>query len=251
MQMDIRAQSAILCAVQKFVPTNVEGRPRSNPVDMLDFMCHILWTGAPWRSLGKRFSTVHGTFIRWSRAHVFEIAYRALLKLERRTTSRKSRFACIDSSFVKNIYGRDCVGRNPTDRGRNATKVSALVDQDGIPLSLVFFPGNVSDQRTVQETLSGAPNPARMTPLYADKGYDSKENRRIMRSFGYVDRVSRRGEVTHRLVNRRRNVVERTFSWLDKCRRLILRYDMSIVAYASWTWLGCIKLIAGRLLQSF
>eukprot|EP00962_Isochrysis_galbana_P042746 scaffold16060_cov107-Isochrysis_galbana.AAC.10 len=164
-------------SVQQLLPTAAEGRPRSNPVEMLDAMCHILWTGAPWRSLGKRMSTIHGTFTRWSRAHVFEKAYLALLKLDRRTTSRKSRFACIDSSFVKSIYGRDCIGRNPTDRGRNATKVSALVDQDGIPLSLVFFPGNVSDQKTVRATLSRAPKPSRLTPLYADKGYDSKENR--------------------------------------------------------------------------
>jgi transposase len=148
-QMDIRAQTAILCAVQKLLPAKTEGRPRSNPTEMLDGMCYILWIGAPWRSLGSRFSTIHGTFIRWSRARVFEQAYRALLKLDRRTTSRKNRFACIDSTFVKNVYGRDCVGRNPIDRGRNATKVSALVDQDGIPLSLVFFPGNISDQRTV------------------------------------------------------------------------------------------------------
>ena len=67
---------------------------------------------------------------------------RALLKLERRRTSRRGAFHCIDSTFVKNIYGRDCIGRNPTDRGRMATKVSALVDQDGLPLSLRFFPAN-------------------------------------------------------------------------------------------------------------
>ena len=52
------------------------------------------------------------------------------------------------------IYGRDCIGRNPTDRGRNATKVSALVDQDGLPLSLVFFPANHSDYKTVDGTLA-------------------------------------------------------------------------------------------------
>jgi len=42
----------------------------------------------------------------------------------------------IDSSHVKGIYGRDCTGRNPTDRGRNATQVSAIVASDGVPMPL-------------------------------------------------------------------------------------------------------------------
>jgi len=210
-------------------------------------MCHILWTGAPWRSLGSGYSTVHGTFMKWSRIGVFETAYRALLRLERRQTARRCTFHCIDSTFVKNIYGRDCIGRNPTDRGRKATKVSALVDQDGIPISLRFFPANISDQVTVRETLQHAPRPRRGTPLYADKGYDSHNNRCIMRSFGYVERISRRRQHTHRLVNRRRNVVERTFSWLDKCRRLLVRYDSTIIAYEGWTWLGCIRILGRRI----
>jgi hypothetical protein len=49
----------------------------------------------------------------------------------------------IDTSFVKKIYGRDCVGRNPTDRGRKATKLSALVAADGVPLALAFFPATL------------------------------------------------------------------------------------------------------------
>ena len=46
---------------------------------------------------------------------------------------RKPRYHVTDTSFVKNIYGRDMVGRNPTDRGRNATKISIVTDGFGIP----------------------------------------------------------------------------------------------------------------------
>jgi putative transposase len=90
---------------------------------------------------------------------------------------------------VKNVYGRDCVGRNPTDRGRKATKVSALVADDGVPLALAFFPANTSDQKTVEATLRArlAAPALRGTTLYADKGYDSAANRALMRQFGYVE----------------------------------------------------------------
>jgi len=65
-------------------------------------------------------------------------------------------------------------GAYPTDRGRNATKVSATVASDGVPVALAFFPGNTSDQRTVEVTLCArlAPRAAPWVPMYADKGYD-------------------------------------------------------------------------------
>ena len=79
--------------------------------------------------------------------------------------------------------------------------------------------------------------------LYADKGYDSKKIRNMIRQYGNVDRVGKRGTIVHRVVNRRRNIVERFFSWLDKNRRLNLRYDALITSYESWTWLASVRLI--------
>jgi putative transposase len=155
------------------------------------------------------------------------------------------RIEAIDTSFVKNVYhGRDCIGRNPTDRGRKATKVSAIVAGDGVPLALAFFPANTSDQRTVEATLRSrlAPRASRGTPLYADKGYDSAANRALMRRFGYVDCIAARRHITHGVVNRRRNVVERSFSWLDKSRSAPSRQLLSCchpsVFWAAQTWEG-------------
>ena len=36
----------------------------------------------------------------------------------------RPRHSCVDSTFVKKVYGVDCVGRNPTDRGRMATRLT-------------------------------------------------------------------------------------------------------------------------------
>ena len=144
----------------------------------------------------------------------------SLLRLYSRKT-RSGEYHCIDSSYVKSIYGRDCVGRNPTDRGRRATKVSAIVNHDGVPMSLVAFPANTSDYKTVDNTLLQSVRPTPIScPMYADKGYDSKQVRATFRAAGYIDRVSKRRFVTHRVVNRRRIVVERFFSWLGSVSKL-------------------------------
>ena len=135
----------------------------------------------------------------------------------------------------------------PTDRGRRATKLSAIVDDRGIPISLFFCPGNTSDYKTVLPSCDRILLPKTRTPMYADKGYDSKAVRQQLRAYDYIDRVSKRGVWTHRVVNRRRGIVERFFSWLDKCRRLILRYDALIDSYEAWTWLACCRIVSAVL----
>ena len=245
--MDIRLRNIILCLVNKHFPPSNTGRKRVEPEYVLDELLRVLWTGCPWRSLRttqSSYQTIHRHFMIWTQKNVFREAYSIAYRLQNRPTRRNIRFQCIDASFVKNIYGRDCVGRNPTDRGRKATKLSAVVDQDGLPLSLVFFPANVHDVHTVEPTLNHrivVPCPSQ--PLYADKGYDSKKVRTMIRQHGNIDRVGKRGTIVHRVVNRRRNIVERFFSLLDKNRRLILRYDALITSYESWTWLASLRLI--------
>ena len=244
--MDIRLRNIVLLLVKKhFKPCSV-GRKRVDPDLILDELLHILWSGSPWRALRSQsvsYQTVHRYFMLWRDKSIFKEAYTIAYRLQNRQVRRSKRYQCIDASFVKNVYGRDCVRRNPTDRGRMATKLSALVDQDGLPLSLVFFPANCNDMKTVKQTLDEKILHTNSQPLYADKGYDSRAVRATMQQHGYIDRVGKRRTVVHRLVNRRRNVVERFFSWLDKSRRLIMRYDAHIASYESWTWLACLRLL--------
>ena len=244
--MDQRLRNIILLLVKKHFPASSVGRKRVDPEFVLDELLHLLRSGSPWRCLRSSqssYQTIHRHFMLWTEKNIFREAYAIAYKFQNRPLRRNMRFQCIDASFVKNIYGQDCVGRNPTDRGRKATKLSAIVDQDGLPLSLVFFPANVHDVHTVEPTLKSRVVKSERQPLYADKGYDSKRVRNIIRQYGNLDRVGKRGTIVHRVVNRRRNVVERFFSWLDKNRRLILRYDSFISSYESWTWLASLRLL--------
>ena len=51
----------------------------------------------------------------------------------------------MDAPLIKNVHGCDVLGRNPmlggnpTDCGRNATKVSMLTDATSTPLALTTF----------------------------------------------------------------------------------------------------------------
>ena len=233
------------------------GRPSACNEIILDSISLVLKSGMAWRHLAETkskydFRTVHRKFIQWTSWGVFKNAYKSLLKLYLVKNSSKIKYCCIDSSYVKNVIGRNCIGRNPSDRGRKATKLSAIVTDKGIPISLVFFPGNTADVNTVsssidyaRELLSGFDH--KRLPLYADKGYDSRAVRNTVNKAGFLERVAKRRVHTHRVLNYKRTVVENFFGWLDKARRLILRYDADIESHSSFTHLAVCSIIARKL----
>ena len=243
-------KSVLRVHVARHIPPSAKGRPPLLSFDdAYDDILRVLRTGMQWRQLKPKlvsFITVFKTMHRWIAADLFRTAYRSMLRLYARR--RRPRHCCIDSTFVKNIYGIDCVGRNPTDRGRMATKVSALVDDNGVPFSILCHPANQSDMRLLQPTLdSTIVALPRRIPLYADKGYDSAFNRNVSVTRGYRDRIFRRRCTNGRRAHAKRGVVERFFSWLDKYRRLILRYERHIATYESMTYIACGILLQARL----
>jgi len=256
--MHLVVKNTILNLVSKVFPSAQEGRPRANAELILKSIDYVLRTGMSWRQLGEAnispydYRTVHNTFRRWVKHHIFEAAYRTLLHLEQSKNRRRKHFPevrrrlfyAIDSTYVKNLYGRDCLGRNPTDRGRKATKMSAIVDEKGLLIAVEYFPGNVSDFRTVKRTLDRKLAPTTPNvPLLADKGYDSSEIRSFIRSQGFVDYVGQRHKRTSRTENSDRAIVENFFAWLDKARRLIMRYETFISTYHSFVMLRCCGLL--------
>ena len=115
--------------VVKRFPRSSRGRPVSLTFqDAWDSIILILRTGMQWRSLVPKtasYITVFKTMHLWMKSNVFKTAYTNLLRLYRR--QRRTKYYCVDSTHVKNVYGRDCKGRNHADRGRFSTKLSAVI----------------------------------------------------------------------------------------------------------------------------
>lgn len=236
--------------VAKEFPASKRGRsPSLTFDDAYDSILRVIRTGMQWRHLQPAkvsHITVFKTMHKWKRAGVFETAYKNLIRLYMR--QRRPKFCCVDSTFVKSVYGVDCVGRNPTDRGRKATKMTAAVDDQGVPYAFLYTPANHSDMKLLESTLASSMTPiASGTQLFADKGYDSAANRRVCKAFGYRDRIFRRKTVNGRRTHAKRGVVERFFSWIDKYRRLIVRYERHISTYICMSYFACGELLTGRI----
>ena len=82
--------------------------------------------------------------------------------------------------------------------------------------------------------------------IFADKGYDSKKNRKWCDHYNVKDRIARRKSKVGKRSNAKRVIIEHSYSWLDKYRRLIQRYDASIKIYEAFTFVALGNMLASR-----
>lgn len=83
--------------------------------------------------------------------------------------------------------------------------------------------------------------------LHGDKGYDYPECRKALTKRKIKVRLARRGIESSTRLGRYRWVIERTFSWLNRFRKLRVRYERKAAMYEALTLLGCC-LICHRML---
>ena len=252
MQLRSLARDIIRHQVHRVFPIHAIGRPRVDTYVAIDDIFRVVRTGMQWREVQCpccSWQTIYNTFLKWSSAGVFECAYNTLLKLysRRRRPAVQNRAHIADTSYVRNVYGSDCLGKNHTDRGRLATKLSVVCDQTGIPLMLECFPGNRNDCVLLEDTLKNNATHVAGVQFHADKGYDSQRCRALVKSYGYVDKISKRRCVTSSSDNKRRIVVEHCFAWLDKYRRLYARYERYVVNYKPMPYLASSNIACNRL----
>ncbi len=88
--------------------------------------------------------------------------------------------------------------------------------------------------------------------LCLDRGYDNRTGYDICQALGYTPHVRRighekRDENGHKTLPARRWVVERTFSWLSRCRAILVRWDKKAECYLAQVKLACALLWFRRL----
>jgi IS5 family transposase len=74
--------------------------------------------------------------------------------------------------------------------------------------------------------------------LHADKAYDSQPLREELRRRGITPRIARRGVESSVRLGRHRWVVERTISWLNRDRRLRIRYERRADMHLAFPHIG-------------
>jgi putative transposase len=149
------------------------------------------------------------------------------------------------------------VGKHPPDRGKLGTKRSVLTDGGGVPIGLAVEGANRNDFKMVQDTLTSIPverprpTPEKPQGMCLDKGYDVAEVRELLATFEFTAHIRARGEAAHASKREagskaRRWVVERTHSWMNRFRRLLVRWDKKVCHELALLQLACASITYRR-----
>ena len=119
-----------------------------------------------------------------------------------------------------------------------------------MPVGLAVEGANRNDFKMARETIESIPiarpEPTPDTPqgMCLDKGYDYDEGRNLLTQCGFTAHIRARGEEAKALqqdagFRARRWVVERTHSWMNRFRRVLIRWDKKVHNYLGFLHLAC------------
>ena len=119
----------------------------------------------------------------------------------------------------------------------------------GVPIGLAVDGANRHDMKLVEVTLQSipvdrpTPSPEQPQHMGQDKGYDYPEIRAPVDAYGYTAHIRSLGEekaAKQELpgYRARRWVVERTHSWMNRFRRLLIRWEKKVENYLAMLHFG-------------
>ena len=245
-----RAESIILPRP----PRPKGGRPPLSDRQMLGAILYVLRTGIQWNALPRALgasTTVYDRFRFWESDGLFARMWAAGLQEFDELVGIDWDWQSLDGVMTKAPFGGAATGANPTDRGKRGTKRSTLSEGHGLPLTIVVAGAHVPDMKLAAPTLDALvverPEPTVEQPqhLCLDAGYDYDLPRYAVERRHYVAHVRPRGEdranagSSDPLKRPRRWVVERLHSWLNRSRRLLVRWEKLERTYEAFVHLAC------------
>jgi putative transposase len=156
--------------------------------------------------------------------------------------------------WSKRLWRKRPSVRTPLIGEKKGSKRSLLVDGIGIPLSIVASGAQVHDVKLLEPTLDQIVTerpPVQDPPkenLCADAGYAGQPAKQAIEDRNYAPHIRPRGE---EIEAKRRNprkrarrwVVERTHSWLNRYRKLLVRFEKTALSFEGLLELACALIV--------
>ena len=247
------AQWAVL---EAFLPLRkARGRPPTCRRRVLNAIFYMIKSGCHWRLLPKEFppyQTVFHIFRQWTLNHTWDAINARLRALVRKAAGKRCRptAAILDSQSVKSDPHGGAVGYDAAKRIKGR-KRHVLVDTLGLLLGIHVTAADVAEragaQGLLERTLGWF---AWLRLLWVDGGYGGEAFAQWVRSLRpklKVEVVKRSDDAKGFKVLPRRWVVERTFGWLMRHRRLVRDYETTESSAEAWTYLAMIRIQLRRL----
>ena len=236
------------------LPTRGRGRPRLwADREIVNAIFYIVRSGEAWRLLPHDFppwQTVYGYYWRWRNSGLGAQLNAALVPAVRQQAGRQAppSAAIIDSQSVKTAEGGEARGAD-VHKQVNGRKRHIVVEVLGLRLLVVVHRAGIPDStggKLVLEKLFARIKRSvynrwcRLKLIWADGGYESIVGW-VKQSCGWRLEIPRRPPAAKGfVVIPRRWVVERTFGWLGRYRRLSKDFEHQVCSSEALVYLASI-----------
>jgi transposase len=243
--------------IEPFMPkVKKTGRPRTTEFrDVVDALLYIAWTGCQWRALPDHFppvSTVQRYFYAWRDAGLWQTINFHLVAAARVAVGREASptAGVIDSQSAKAV---DVAGVRGYDAGKKikGRKRHIITDTEGHLLGLKVHTADVQDRDGAVGVISSI---RRLYPwlrhLFADSAYAGDKLAGALADLGtWTMEIIKRSDTAKGFeVLPRRWVVERTFAWLGRCRRLAKDFEATIASAEAWVFIASVRFMLRRMM---
>jgi putative transposase len=235
-----------------FSSQSVRGRPRVYKVRIIiDAILFVVKNGCVWRCLPKDFppwKTVYHYFRTWSISGLWELLNSTLVSIARLCAGREESPSLV-SVDAQSQSAEPGVAERGLDGGKkvNGRKRHIAVDTLGLMLICICTAANTSDS-VVGQKLAGILNRRnyfpRLKKILGDNAY---------RGVGIEFNIGVSVEATERKEGQKgfvpeafRWVVERTFAWLNRQRRLVRNYEKKVIHQESMNYIANARLCLKR-----
>ena len=233
------------CELEKLIPQKETtiGRPEFDRRKALDGIIYILYSGTKWDYLPEKYgftTTVHGKFMKWARAGIFEKIMIKAREYYRRRNSKNNWYA-FDTISRKSPFAK-FGGKNPTDRAKRGIKHLVIVDRKGAPLFVDIAPANRHDSKLLKPIINQMRKSKQARILAADSAFDVE----ILRSECRAKNIAliavpnrRRKKDVHVFQVPKRWIVEQTFGILSWYRGLKICWAKTRESALSFLQIAC------------